>query len=137
MRELVQLLDDVDKARLVIHFYDRWTRLVEFEKRYAVMYPQLLDAKLDGGLREEYSCQVLALLNEIYLVGYELCSLSCDIFWRFRTGDDWDIPKQCDNIWMDAKAFKSDAKKYAAMILRYHEQCSLVSPPQDGAVVSP
>jgi hypothetical protein len=71
-KQLIVMLDG-DNARLVIKFFDRWSRFFAFEQRYSDAYEKLLVVIADSDdkpkryerLREEYWEQVLGINGDV------------------------------------------------------------------------
>lgn len=113
IHQLILLVRHDRSRREILHFLDRWERLIAFEQllrsRLDVTYNHFItlsgdaginsDTEFDDPLTMEYWDQLLGIHYQLMLLALELCDYSCVNIRRYTCGDDRNLRSKSENLW--------------------------------------
>ncbi len=103
-----------DESHDVIHFHDRWARLIDYEKRFTTVYDKLLavfvkeSSAASQQVAAEYWEQAVGMLREMLRLSHELMFYSCCLIRQCWPMTDPRIPQLCQHRWSDWRDWRRD-----------------------------
>ena len=119
-RELIALVNK-EEAILIIHYYDRWARLVAFEQRFAVVFEKAItilagkDHDVNSKLIDEFLEQLSGILELMEEAAAELCYLSCKLYRKYSCSDEFLLADHSGSRWNKWADWTNELKR--------HEDC--------------